>query len=304
MTTTDLPTNRSIPASRKPTAEPHLVSIFDRAAWALFRPAIALLRRSDRIDGAALGTAAWALLRSRRREAMQNFALCAGADAETVARESFRAFGRTLVEALRLPRVVPAVMWRDPDALAPILREHRPAIILSGHLGNWEAAAWAIQQRAAHAGTRLHLIVAPPSNPLTAQYADSLRREWGVTPHHRADSLRPIVRALMQGDLVGTAADQYPGRDAVQRGDVFHFPFHGRETAFTRTMFRLSERTGAPIVALAAIRTERGFDIFTERIANGSAQEMCRAWVAALERFIREYPGQYLWMHRRWKNEP
>ena len=121
--------------------------------------------------------------------------------------------------------------------------------------------------------------------------------------HHRTDSLRPVVRALARGDLVGTAADQYPGHDAIGRGDVFRVPFFGRETPFNRTMFRLSERTGAPVISLAAIRTAAGFDIHTTRISSGSAEEMCRVWVGTLERHIREYLGQYLWMHRRWKNE-
>lgn len=315
MMTTTMTTNLSMNASPKPTAdepvEPPCESTGrrNRAEWTMLRGLLGIVShaRSARLD-ALLGDAAWYSLRSRRTVAIENVANSLASrgmtrrEARRIAHASFRHFGRTLGEALRLSDVAPVVRWRRPDALTPVLSADSSALILSGHLGNWELAAWAIQQRAILHGKHLNLIVAPIRNPYASQYAVSMRRTWGVIPHDRDRSLAWALRTLERRELIGTAADQYPGIDAVRGGSVFTVPFLGRSTPFSATLFRLAERKETAIIGISAIRADDGgSDIFTERVPKGDAEEMCRHWVRWLESQILEYPTQYLWMHRRWK---
>jgi KDO2-lipid IV(A) lauroyltransferase len=217
----------------------------------------------------------------------------------------------TIVEALRLPESPPQVRWSEPDVLEPIIRTERPAIILGGHLGNWELAAWAIARR----GGRLHLVVAPPHNPFVARFMDEHRRRCGVVPHDRDSSVRPLLAALRRSELVGTAADQFPGWTigVRARDSMVNVPFLRRETAFGTGMFRLALSARVPVVALNAVRcgelndgTEHQFEVVSELIWDGEPPlptevDMVGRWSAWLELEIRAHPEQYLWLHRRWK---
>ena len=252
--------------------------------------------RADKL-GELLGSAAWHLMPRRRRIACDNAQCLDDANARLVARRSFAHFGRTLVEALRLPDHAPGVRWRTPDYLAPFIERRQAAVIVGGHVGNWEVAAWAIARRAGC----LHLIVAPPSGRHLAAFLERHRRRWGVVPHARDGSIRPVMRALKDGGLVGTAADQWPGEYPSVEGKFF-----GSATRFGTGILRIALRARSPIIALAAVRTEAGFEIVTEPVWNGkdpvpSPEELVHRWVAILETQIRRCPEQYLWMHNRWK---
>ena len=262
-------------------------------------------------SGVGLGDLAWLLLFRRRRIARKNVraALDGRSDAERarIVHASFRSFGRTLVEALRLPEDPPSVCWAEPDVLGPFIRVGRPAIIVSGHLGNWEVAAWAIAKR----GGKLHLVIAPPHNPLIAGFFEQQRRAWGVLPHDRVASVRPLLAALKRGELVGTAADQWPGTAPSLTVALF-----GRPTLFGTGMFRLAAHACVPVVAVAATRTDESvgspgsrFTITTALVWDGnsplpSPEEMVRRWAGLLEEQIIAHPEQYLWLHRRWKAAP
>lgn len=261
-----------------------------------------------------LGTVGWVLFRSRKQVAIENlrsvFPDRNSSDRTQIGRSSFQSFALTVVEAVRLPELPPAVTWTEPDAFEPFIREGRPAVILGGHLGNWEVAAWAIARR----GGRLDLVVAAPHNPLVARFAEEHRRKWGVVPHDRERSLKPLFAALRRGRLVGTAADQWPGSVARPlRDSAVTVPFLGRDTPFGTGMVRLALRTGVPVLAIGAIRGGKlggrfphRFEIQTELIWDGTPpapddEQIIRHWAAWLETAVRAHPEQYLWLHRRWK---
>jgi Kdo2-lipid IVA lauroyltransferase/acyltransferase len=283
--------------------------IRDRIIWALTRPLIERIRKGSS-GGEVLGEIAWHLLAARRRAAIRNVTLCVNTGGlslhpREVAKQSFRHFGRVLTESLRLADRNPVVRWLGDDPLELLLSEDRPVMVLSGHLGNWEVAAWAIQRRTEQFGKQLNLIVAPPSSKPAAGYTEHLRRRWGVKVHSRESSLRGPIRALLSGDPVGTAVDQFPGHDAVRRGNVLWIPFFGVPTPFDMTLFRVAERTGSAVIAPAPIRTDDGsYDIYTTQVHGVDAEELCRQWVDELQRWVASYPEQYLWMHRRWKETP
>lgn len=278
-----------------------------RLEWALLRPALEYVRRHRAVSGVGSGEIAWRVSGARRRTAIENATPSCNGNGRRVARESFRHFGRTLVEAIRLSEQAPTVRWADPDHIAPILESGRPALVLSGHLGNWEVAAWSIQQRLSGRGRQLHLVVAPPSNPHAAAYAAEIREGWGVRVHPRERALRSVFAALRDGHIVGTAADQYPAAALRSRDEsaVLRAPFLGRDTAFDLTLFRLATRLGIDIVPLAAVHDEDGgFELHTAHLqtSGADAHDVGRAWVDILDGWVRAWPEQYLWMHRRWKD--
>jgi len=252
-----------------------------------------------------ISNAGWHVFSRQRRVACANVARAFpeidGKAAIGIARASFRHAAVALVDSIRMPERQPDFVWTSPDVLGPILAKKLPAIVISGHIGNWEAAGAAIATR----GGRLHLIVATPTNPGVAALVHRLRAGWGVIPHAREKSLFPIARALRCGELVGTAVDQWPARHAVSA------TFLDRPTPFASGLFDYAMRTGVPMVAVWAIRTNQNtatpeYAVTTELVWDGeepvhSAGDLVRRWVRMLESIIRRHPDQYLWMHERWK---
>ena len=304
MTTTTGRTSRWMNVSPTPTDPARSGTAQDRVEWLAARGLIAASRA---VPGGlvlclarALGNLLWCILPGRRRIAVKNAAR-AGLDTRRT-RSSVRRFCTAVIEALRLPEKPPRIAWTDPDALGPLLRQGRPFLVLTGHLGNWEAAAWAVQQRTAP-GKPLHLIVAEPRNPLVGRFMNAHRTSWGVIPHGRDGSLRDVLRALQNGCPVGTAADQRPALGGVP------VPFFGTRTAFPATLFNLAVRHDIPVVFIAAIRRKTDdFLVHTQMIWDGqthppAAETLLTRWVAVLENHIRRQPEQYVWMHDRWKNE-
>jgi Kdo2-lipid IVA lauroyltransferase/acyltransferase len=272
--------------------------MFDLLATFAARALIAYLRRNHGFDGAALGDLAWHVLPGRRRIALENVRACLpDLDAERIARASFRSFGRVLAEAFRLPDNAPRTIWTGPDALSAIARDQRPAVVVSAHVGNWEVAGYAIVTR--NPG-RTHLIVAPPRERRLAALMAAHRRRIGVVPHPREGPVRPILRALREGAVVATAADQWPGDRASTV-----CPFLGRPPPFTLGPYRLAMAAHVPVVGIAAMRTDDGYRIETEPLWNCAepvaAEDIARRYTMFVERLVRAHPDQYLWMHRRWK---
>lgn len=262
--------------------------------------------------GFALGTLAYWILSGRRRVALENLARSFGhlrpAERARLARESFRHLGATVVECCRLflgqeAPLLARVRIEGLQHVKAALAEGRGAFYLTAHFGNWELLA------AAHRLTGLPLSVVV--RPLGTPYLETLltrgreRNQLRLIPKRQA--VRGVVEALARGDCVGILLDQ----DAGPRG-VF-VPFLGRPASTSRTLAVLALRTGAPVVpvsirrlpegdhevviepALALVRTgdrHRDVAVNTARFA------------AAIERWVRAEPAQWLWVHRRWKSLP
>jgi KDO2-lipid IV(A) lauroyltransferase len=198
-----------------------------------------------------------------------------------------------------MPCAVPEIFW-EQDELLDAIAAGRNGIVLAAHIGNWELAAAAI----AAAGACLHLVVASPTNALVARLMYRLRLSWGVTPHPRERSLRPVVQALKNGAFVGTAVDQWVSRKHVNA------PFFDRQTPFASGLFELATRMAVPVFAISAIRENDSasarFHISAQVIWDGSdttesVEKLVCRWAGVLEDTVQKHPEQYLWMHDRWK---
>jgi KDO2-lipid IV(A) lauroyltransferase len=222
------------------------------------------------------------------------------------ARASYRHFGREAVEIVRLDlfgqedlldRV--AGMEEARDTL--FARESRElgAVIVTGHLGNWEAAGAVVSQL----GIPLAAVVKRQSNErFDALLVDS-RRRLGIEPIYMEEARVRMPEIIRSGTSIALVADQ----DARNRG-VF-VPFLGRPASTFRGPARLALETGAPLFFGAAIREGEGYraivePVKTDRESPEAERELTRKWVERLEYRVRLHPEQYFWFHRRWKSVP
>jgi KDO2-lipid IV(A) lauroyltransferase len=176
------------------------------------------------------------------------------------------------------------------------------AIIVTGHVGNWEAAGAYL----AAAGLPMAAVVKRQRNPAFNDRMLATRRRAGIEPIYMQDARTRIPEVLREGKTVALVADQ----DAGERG-VF-VPFLGREASTFRGPARLALSQDVPLFFGAAVRQGSGYGAVLERVdapaggdrAEGAELELTRRWVGRLEYQVRRHPEQYFWFHRRWKTRP
>lgn len=257
------------------------------------------------------GRATWVLLRRRRRTATQNV-LLAGlaadpAEAERIARASFESFAMLSVESLKASRLVtPDTVDRyvsfevPPETRELFEKPGQPVILASAHLGNWELSGHVISFT-----KPLVAVARTLDNPFAQRFMErrNPRRRIEIVAKHSKDRLA-LLRPLRSGKLLGLICDQH----AASNGVVV--PFFGHPASTVASPARLHLATGAPIVFGVCFRTGPMKFLMAAsepiRVApTGDREADIRAITLAInevaERFIRRFPEQYLWAHRRWR---
>ena len=176
-------------------------------------------------------------------------------------------------------------------------------LILTAHTGNWEMLT------AAAAGFRLTVnVVYRPLDSLTLErLVGGLRSRFGARLIPRAGSLRAMIRALRRGEAVALLMDQNVG----WRKGVFA-PFFGSRACTHKVMAVLALKTGAPVVPLFMRRENGRFMAeFQAALPTRSTGDRTadvdwntHRYNQVIEAFVRRYPDQWLWLHRRWKTRP
>jgi Kdo2-lipid IVA lauroyltransferase/acyltransferase len=227
--------------------------------------------------------------------------------------QSFDTFGRILADFAHFSRTTPAdLAARIENALPEVTQARyraakvagRGAIFVTAHLGNWEMLAMALSAMF-EPGPYL---VRPFDNPFLDRYAARVRSRFGNRPIDKRDSILEALAILDAGGNLGLLVDI----NTLQRDGVF-VPFFGHLACTTRSVAMLALRTDALIVPMCCV-----WDTNRYRILVGELVEAVRSasyakkniidttalYTAEIEKFIRAYPEQWLWIHRRWKTRP
>ena len=259
---------------------------------------------------------AWFLIdRRRRRTAVSNI-IASGVETDprrafALARASFRHMGRVIVESLKAGDVLADEAGRrsavemqiHPGAMEALAAPGRGVIVISGHIGNWEIAARMLSFIKPVVG-----VTRPMNNPLVERLVRD-RKPWGrftLTPKHDANAAR-FLQTLAGGNILALLADQHAP-------DMKHMiPFFGRPAATHGSAALLHLITGAPLCFGYCLRsgTMKFRLIALEPIVvkrTGSRKDdvetILTRLTAELEKAIRVAPDQYLWAHRRWRDQP
>jgi KDO2-lipid IV(A) lauroyltransferase len=295
-----------------------LLAAGDAALAALIRGLFGLVRALGPDRSAALGAAiarGLGPLFPAHRIALENirhaFPEKAAAEHRAILREAWDNLGRVACEYVHMDRIWDFDPERpnqgriraDAETVARYLAlagDGRPALIFAAHLANWEIPAVA----AAKHGLASAVLYRTPNNRRIAADIVALRSPI-MGRLIAAGPTAPIamMEALDEGLHVGMLIDQRFGRGP-------RVPFFGRLAASNPLLPRLARRfPEVPVHGARVIREAGGFRLeLTERIelpraANGQVD--IEAATALLNRivegWVREHPGQWLWMHRRWR---
>ncbi len=243
---------------------------------------------------------------SRHRRADRHLAAMipaySAAERARILREMWRNLGQTFVELLLLDRLV-----AEPDRVAmdatcqTLLRRtmDEGAIVVSLHLGNWEASVVPLFA----AGARHAAVYRHATNPLVDSYLLGSRSRYyrdGLFAKGDA-AARALLRRAREGKSCGIMAD-------LRDNSGLEVPLFGRSAPSTSFPAMLARRFHRPLFAVGVVRTgvarfrmeateiavqqtgDRDADI---RAATARTQEVFEGW-------IRRWPEQWMWAHRRY----
>jgi Kdo2-lipid IVA lauroyltransferase/acyltransferase len=238
---------------------------------------------------------------SRRAESHLSTAL-PDLNARQIVHQMFGHFAESLWELSRLDKLVPPLDAAARRVLDEALAEGKGAVLISGHVGNWEMLGQAV----AAAGYPIATIAAPFYDPRVTQWLQQWRARYGLKILWRdQNSGKAILRVLRSNQLMAFLIDQ----DTKTTGD--YVPFFGRPAFTPTTPAALALRTGAALFFCWHHRDETGHQINIERVLYGQRDadssailSLTALLTARLERVIRTAPEQWVWMHRRWRTVP
>ncbi|HVG20905.1 MAG TPA: lysophospholipid acyltransferase family protein [Blastocatellia bacterium] len=283
-------------------------------AWLLLKSLGLLPRRAAIVVGKLIARAAYRLQGRLRRTGHRNLTL---AMPELSARErnSILAgvvdnLGRLLGEFSQFPKITSQnvrdlVVYDGFDNYRLAAEQGRGVLLLTGHIGAWELCAFA----QGIYGHSLSFLIRPLDNPLLDKMIRGYRELSGNRTIDKNRAVKPVLETIRRGEDVGLLIDVNTVADQGVFCDFFGIP-----ACSTTGLATFALRTGAPVVPGFLIWDERlkkhrlRFDPEVQVIRTGDFKEEVRLNTArftkVIEDYARNYPDQWLWIHKRWHTRP
>ena len=264
--------------------------------------------------GAGIGWIAFRLLGRLRRVGLRNLELAfpqmGEAERERTLRAVYRNLGYLLAEFCLMPGYTAesASRFIRYEGLENYLRARdkgKGVLVLTGHLGAWELSSFYHSLM----GYPMAMVIRRLDNPLVDAFVNRIRCMHGNRVIHKDDFARGLIAAMRAGQTVGFLMDT----NMTPPQGVF-VPFFGVMACAASGMARVAAKTGAAVVPgfLLWDESERKYVLrFGEELegvhtgdAERDAVTNTACFTAVIEQYVRRYPEQWLWMHRRWKTRP
>ena len=191
------------------------------------------------------------------------------------------------------------------EQLAATRAEGRGIILFTGHVGAWELTSFALSLF----DQPLSFLVRRIDNPKIEQLVDRFRTSRGNRTIDKMFAAREMLQLLKPGGTLGILVDL----NTLDREAVF-VNFFGMKAATTFLVAKLALRTGAAVVPIFApwdnsrnkfvVKIEEPLSFEKSDNEEENIVALTQALTTVVENFVRQYPEQWLWIHRRWKTRP
>jgi KDO2-lipid IV(A) lauroyltransferase len=273
-----------------------------------------LPRGAARAVGAGIGAAAWTLLSRLSKVGMRNLELAfpekPEVERKAILRSVYRSLGWEIGEFCKMSRYTAAQASKfiRYDGLEHYLAARdrgRGVLVLTGHLGAWELSSFYHSLM----GYPMSLVIRRLDNPLVDGFVNRIRCLHGNRVIHKDDFARGLLTSMQRGETVGILMDT----NMTPPQGVF-VPFFGVEACTASGLARVALHSGAAVLPgfLVWESTEQRYVLrFGEELplihtGDGTKDivENTALFTATIESYVRRYPEQWLWVHRRWKTRP
>jgi KDO2-lipid IV(A) lauroyltransferase len=284
------------------------------AAWPFIKILGTLPRPLSRGFAIGISQIVYRLHFRLRQVGMRNLAMVfpekSEAERARILRGVFTSLGRQLAELCQFPRYTPenideVVVYDGLDNYEGAYARKQGVLFLTAHFGGWELSAFA---HSLH-GHWLHVVMRPMDNPYLDRLLQQNRTRYGNKTVAKDDFVRGLLAAMKAGETVGILMDT----NMTPPQGIF-VDFFGIPACTASGLARIALRTDAAVVPGFTIWDEAlqkyrlRFDPALELVRTGNLEADITAntqmFTKVIEDYVRKYPEQWLWVHRRWKTRP
>jgi KDO2-lipid IV(A) lauroyltransferase len=295
-----------------------LRKIIDFSVYLLVRATIAViqafpLETCERIAG-ILATVAGRWLRIRGATVDENLRIAfpnlSDAERDVITWQMWRHLILMIVEIAQTPRKVHETNWKEHSHIVNqkefvrTLLSGRPLVVISGHFGNFELGGYLMGLF----GFPTYTVARALDNVYLDRFVNDFRGRTGQYMLPKKGSGADIQRVLQRGGILTLLGDQHAGQKNCWVN------FFGKPASTHKAVSVFSLGNQAPTMVSYARRLDRvlHYEVGPEAICDprdpnfelGTVPRLAQWYTDHLENLIRRSPGQYWWLHRRWKGRP
>jgi KDO2-lipid IV(A) lauroyltransferase len=264
----------------------------------------------------AMGVVGYRLVFPERRKALEHLRMAlgdekSGKERDRIARNLFRNYGYCVAELLQFPKGEAffgsiEVEVEGREHLDWLVEHGKGAVFVTAHAGNWEILAAWLSRR----GYPVNVVAREARHSHAERILQSHRDAAGVRVFTKYRSARAMMAVLLRGEGLGILAD------VDTRGEGIFVDFFGLPAHTPTGPARLAAKTGAPLVVGFIARTgprrhrivvNPPVTVVDGKPPGGDEKDIpgaVRYYTREIERWVRRYPDQWVWTHRRWKRKP
>jgi len=225
-----------------------------------------------------------------------------------IIKDTYASFALTFIEFLQIlylnrNNLDTRVSVKGLEHYEKACREGKGVLLFTAHFGNWEMG-----------NAALAILSKPPifmartlDSPFLEEITTSVRSRLGIGNIHKKNVMSSILIQLRKGEVLKLLIDQ----NAAAREGVF-VNFFGRPACATTGIALMAIHTGAAVLPVFTTRmpdgrylTEIGPRVDTVNTGNRDQDVLqnTQNYNTIIENHVRKYPGQWLWLHQRWKTK-
>jgi len=220
----------------------------------------------------------------------------------------FENLGMTIIELMKFP--VMGKRFTDKytnlenaEGIKEALKKQKGVIILTAHFGNWEMGPLIINAN----GHNMSIFARKQKHARLNNLLNRHREIVGSKVIAKGFSVRDIIKTLGNNGIVAMLSDQDAGANGV------FVNFFNRPVSVARGALVFSLKTGAAIMPSFMNRVGSGkhslkignpLELINTQNEEKDIKENLRKITKILEDYIRKFPDQWLWLHKRWKSTP
>ncbi|MCM8790939.1 MAG: mitochondrial fission ELM1 family protein [Candidatus Omnitrophica bacterium] len=225
----------------------------------------------------------------------------------TITKRVYQNMVQTFMEVLNLTKVNREYVDRyvevvNMDLIRNAANSGRGTILLTAHFGNWELSSLVSSVE----GWPIMVLVREQKMKRLNELLNRLRESNGCKVIRKGMDVKNILKALQEKKIVGILADQDAGKNGM------FVDFFGRPTSSHSGTMEIAKRTDSIVLPNFIVRTKGPYHKlyleeyidFRNTPSKDAVRENLQRYMSLLERYVRQYPDQWLWLHKRWKSTP
>jgi KDO2-lipid IV(A) lauroyltransferase len=227
-----------------------------------------------------------------------------------ILRGCFLNLGRLLGEVSHFPRATPEslrgiIECEGLENLEAARARQKGVILFTGHLGAWELSSFALSAF----GYPMSFLVRRIDNPLVENLIEKTRTRFGNRSIDKRAAARAMLRTLRAGEMLGILVDLN-----TQSHEGVFVDFFGIPASTTVGLASIALRTDASILPIFVpwdkerrrflMRIDPPLTIARTGDEHEDIRQLTAQFTSVIEKYVRQYPDQWLWIHKRWNTRP